>query len=142
MKNDLSDVKVGDPLFSCRAMRYVEVADVDDRCVYKIGLADGNRYTFEGKHHVSDEHPFLFKTAQDAAEYFVEIPRPLPDLAIDTPIIVWKNDNLIERKRYFKEWNKDGYPVCFVRGGTSWSSEGETFTWTHWKLPRIERAEK
>ena len=137
MKNDLSDVKVGDILFSCIRMEYVEVENVKDDCLYPIELTNGDHFTFNGKYVKSDEHPILFKTAQDAIEYISSLPQPLPDLAIDTPIIVWNNS--LRYKRHFYRWNNAGDPICFMGGRTSWSGDEECVkSWKHWELAKEE----
>ena len=135
MKNDLSDVKAGDILFSCKTMEFIEVENVKDDCLYPIKLANGKEYTFEGKYVKADKHPILFKTAQDAAEYISSLPRPLPDLAVDAPLVVW-NDSLRYR-RHFYRWNNAGSAICFMAGRTSWSGDEECVeAWKHWELPK------
>ncbi len=47
---------------------------------------------------------------------------PLPDLPVDTPILVRLKFETKWKKRHFKEWY-NGRPVVFCKGKTSWSSE-------------------
>lgn len=58
----------------------------------------------------------------------------LPDLEVDTPILVRMKGDCTWRKRYFKEFRDDGLVVTYRAGATSWSSNG-VFCWDEWKLP-------
>jgi len=59
-------------------------------------------------------------------------PTRLPDLEVDTKILVRSTINSDWEKRHFKRWfNKDC--VCFASRMTSWTTK-RTTTWGHWKL--------
>ena len=90
---------------------------------------DRTSFTIEGKLYPEDKYPILFWD-----EIKFNIPKkPLPDLKVDTEVIVWDIKDFMY-KRYFKEFNNDGKIVCFSDGSTSWSSDGNTETWRHWEL--------
>ena len=66
-----------------------------------------------------------------------------PALKVDTPIIVWNNKKE-KFHRYFSHWDKNGEPVVFVNGRTSWSiqkhnpyiSNSSCVQFLHWELPK------
>ena len=61
----------------------------------------------------------------------------LPDLAVDTPILVRNSACDKWRRRYFNRWGDKGQCVTWDGGGTAWSAM--TFSsWTRWKLPENE----
>lgn len=63
-----------------------------------------------------------------------EIPKkPLPDLKVDTKVIVW-NDVSAKKKRYFSHFNNVGKIACFHNGTTSWSNKGISDWWENWEL--------
>jgi len=57
----------------------------------------------------------------------------LPDLIINTPMLVRDYEDEDWERRYFKRWD-DGSCVCFNNGGTSWSMICAT-SWKYWKVP-------
>ena len=65
-----------------------------------------------------------------------EIPKkPLPDLKVDTKVLVWDMRGDAKVRRHLKEINKDGYAVCYEKGATSWSTTTFlTSSWENWEL--------
>lgn len=65
-----------------------------------------------------------------------EVPtKPLPDIEIDTPVIVWDFPQ-DKHRRYFSNFT-NGKIRCFLGGKTSWSSvDGSTQRWENWELPK------
>jgi len=89
-------------------------------------------YTVEGRHLNS----FAMPTLYFEKPYIVDTePYRLPDLAMDTPVLVRLCNNKNWRKRHFYEWGKEGKCVAWDGGGTSWSANTYS-TWTEWKLPK------
>jgi hypothetical protein len=63
-----------------------------------------------------------------------------PDLKIDDPVIVWDLQSL-QSRRHFAGWTDDRKILTYIRGKTKWTSEGETMSWDHWRLPTKEELE-
>ena len=57
----------------------------------------------------------------------------LPDLTVDTQVLVRDYNDEDWRRGYFKCWT-DGFCICFSNGGTSWSTVCTT-SWKYWKIP-------
>lgn len=60
--------------------------------------------------------------------------KPLPNLKIDTKVIVWNDEESVKYKAYLKSVNNDGKIVCFANGTTSFSSSGEVSEWDNYEL--------
>ena len=60
--------------------------------------------------------------------------KPLPQLAVDTKVIVW-DDNGNSHKQHFKEF-KNGKIVCFILGRTSFTAhdDSDETLWNNWEL--------
>jgi len=88
-------------------------------------------FTLDGKMYKTDMYQTLF---WDEVKF--DIPKkPLPDLAIDTKVLVWDLEGVVMYKRYFKKFNNDGKIVCFEDGKTSWSSpKNKEVSWSYWEL--------
>lgn len=85
-------------------------------------------FTVEGKKSIKDKHPTLFW-----GEVVFKAPKkPLPDLEVDTKVIVWHTSGT-RYKMYFKKFDSRGNIVCFADGATSWS-HSRTNTWGNWEL--------
>ena len=87
-------------------------------------------YTFNGKGTRMPKNQTLFW-----GEIKFKVPKkPLPDIKVDTKVIVWASEeDTRKEKRYFKEFNKDGDITCFTHGTTSWTAEG-AIDWKYWEL--------
>jgi len=90
-------------------------------------------YTVEGR----ILNSFAMPTLYFEKPYIVDTePCRLPDLAVDTPVLVKHSACDKWRKRYFKCWF-GGRCVTWDGGGTAWSAMTST-SWTRWKLPENE----
>ena len=125
------DVKIGDKLYSVEDGWGV-LEDITDRDHPLTIQFDSCRksFTLDGKRYIDSKNPTLF---WDKIEF--EIPkRQLPDLKVDTPVLVWKSgEYVLKEKRHFKEFNNKGKIVCFINGYTSWTSSN-TDEWKYWEL--------
>jgi len=125
------DVIVGDRLYSFEEGWGI-VEDITDSDYPLIVQFKSKRvgFTIDGKRWKLSQNPTLF---WDKIEF--EVPkRPLPDLKVDTKVIVWASEeDTRKEKRYFKEFNKDGGIACFTHGATSWNAKG-VVVWEHWEL--------
>lgn len=64
-----------------------------------------------------------------------EIPtKPLPQLEVDTKVLVGEWKGRLKCKRYFSHFDEDGYIQCFSDGTTSFTSGGITTGWSYWEL--------
>ena len=60
---------------------------------------------------------------------------------VDTPVLVWDNDNKYKKKRYYA--GRDGIKfMAFDFGATSWSCDEETSSWFNCELAREEDIKK
>lgn len=62
---------------------------------------------------------------------------------VDTPVLVWDNDNKYKKKRYYAGTNGTKF-MTFDWGATSWSSDSgvETTLWYNCELARKEDIQK
>lgn len=89
---------------------------------------DGEAYTLGGLHDEDFKIRTLFWD-----EVVIEAPeKPLPDLEIDTKVIVWNSD-IQKTKRHFSHFSSSGRIKCFDNGMTSWTTE-YTSPWDNWEL--------
>lgn len=58
---------------------------------------------------------------------------PLPELPVDTKVLVRDTDECPWKRRHFAEFGEDGRIRCWGDGATSFSSESVT-NWEQWKL--------
>ena len=127
------DVKIGDKVWSFTQGWGEVIEDVTEGVKYPIivEFEDGiNRFTADGKLYVRDKYQTLFWN-----EVIFDIPnKPMPDLDIDTEVLVWNDEDEEKHERYFKRFDKYGKIVCFARGATNWESDGDETVWEHWEL--------
>ena len=84
-------------------------------------------FTLDGKMYKTDMYQTLF---WDEVKF--EIPnKPLPDLPIDTKLLVWGEKDKRKYKRHFKKFNKNGKIVCFSYGETSWTAGDDETEWDY-----------
>jgi len=84
-----------------------------DDCAYV------HRFMEDGRVSAYALSPTLF---WDEIEF--EIPRkPLPDIPVDTKMLIWKIGKPFKKKRHFSHFDEDGNCYCFDNGRTSWTSE-------------------
>jgi hypothetical protein len=88
-------------------------------------------YTCDGRRHDLDARPTLFL----APFQWPEQEQPLPDLAVDAPVMVRFRGGSWER-RHFCRW-VNGRCAAYDDGFTSWTTKNTT-TWNEWRLPTKE----
>jgi hypothetical protein len=125
--------KVGDRVWSLCNRTWYTVIKIDaTEKRYPIVLSNNESITFEGSR-IADEEQLYFWD-----EIVIVAPqKPLPDLEVDTPVIVWDDSSEYRYKRYFSHYTNDGRIECFVEGRTSWSSDKishNTTPWKNWEL--------
>jgi hypothetical protein len=119
-------VEVGDKVWSVQ-YGFEVVNEIVVTSDYPISVA-GNMYTREGKNYTIDLYPSLFWQE-------VVIPpeaciKPLPQLEVDTKVLVWGEGP--KHKRYFSHFD-NGKICCFNDGSTSWAYKC-TNEWANWEL--------
>jgi hypothetical protein len=125
------EIKVGDKVWDTR-YGWSEVISLYNRKMYEI-RTNYNFYTTEGKYNSSDKLPSIFWNE-------FEIPKeafskPLPNLEVNTKVIVWEDEDGIKERRYFSHFTNDGNICCFNFGATEWSIEShQTSSWKNWEL--------
>jgi hypothetical protein len=107
------------------------VLGLSPRVTVRVGDVD-YPYTCDGRRHDLDARPTLFL----APFQWPEQEQPLPDLAVDTPVMVRSRGDRSWRRRHFCRW-EDGKCVTFTDGLTSWSTKTIS-RWDEWRLPTDE----
>lgn len=120
-------IKEGDKVWDNR-FGWTTVKNIRPDRKYKISTGYYS-YMQDGKAIEQNEFPSLFWKEQK-----FDLTKPIPDLKVDDPIIVW-HDERIKYKRYFCNFDKSGNVVTYDYGGTSWSVPGKTSHWPNWELP-------
>lgn len=68
--------------------------------------------------------------------------KPLPDLPVDTKVLVWDVDKPKNKLvRYFCSFDASGRVVVFQHGTTSFSCEGYTEIWSEWEVYKEHESE-
>ena len=125
------NAKIGDRLYSMEDGWGV-LEDITDRD-HPLTIQFDSRsesFTLEGRRCAGSKNPTIF---WDKIEFKIPKKRQLPNLKVDTKVIVWDTEGEPKKRRYFKEFNKDGKITCFVKGATSWATSN-TVEWKYWEL--------
>ena len=147
-----SDAKAGDSVWSVLDGWGV-ITSVRGDCTYGVRVYFGDAtkavnkyrvkefsqsYTKCGKLHYEDLNPILFWD-----EIVFEVPKkPLPDLEVDTKVLVWDVDKPKNKLvRYFCSFDASGRVVVFQHGTTSFSCEGYTEIWSEWEVYKEHESE-
>ena len=86
-------------------------------------------FSIEGKKLHEEKYPTLFWD-----EIVFEVPKKqLPDLKVDTQVIVWHTGGT-KYRMHFKEFDDGGNIICFADGATFWSARRVTDAWGNWEL--------
>ena len=145
-KDTLTTTKVGDKLYSVEDGwgTVTDIVDGEYPLCLKFGL---NRATFtlDGKRHTHSKYPILFSDK-------VKIKSPkklkkpnkssksgkqLPDLTLDTAVLVWEVNGEKKLRRHFRKFNRQGRIVCFADGKTSYTiGKGMRMSWRYWELAK------
>jgi len=130
------DVKKGDKVFDyirqkCGTVLTRNHSNEKYHLKEKFGKQSYKLYTFEGKEYTKDKTPVLF---WDEALPIVPPKKPLPDLKVDTRVIVCDDINCGKYRRHFSHFEPDGTIICFTNGNSEWTSNGSTTDWEHWEL--------
>ena len=128
------DAKIGDRVFDYTLQEWGEIISIGNLSPYTILVSFKNNkvrsYTIQGTRD-TNKLPTLF---WDEVKQIIPPEKPLPKIEIDTRVLVWDNNEVYKHRRYFSNFDSHGNINCFACGKTSWSSEGKTTPWKHWKL--------
>ncbi|PHQ82925.1 MAG: hypothetical protein COB69_00305 [Phycisphaera sp.] len=137
------NAKVGDKVCSFEIGEDCEIFSITADAVYCIHISGNcgtHGYTVDG---------CIFKGGHAQTAFYgsklpvFDIPPPpVPEMAIDTPVIVW-NRKGCKFYQYFNRFDEDGKIMCFTNGKTSFSSNhaGETeISWKHWELYKEDKS--
>ena len=132
-KVTFTDAKAGDPVWSLTEGWGVVIERSSPHTRYPLTVQFENgthSYTLWGRFRTSDLNPTLFWD-----EVKIETPeKPLPDLEVDTKVMVWK-DRGLRTNRHFSHFDHRGVMHTFADGRTSFTGSGSTVPWTNWELP-------
>lgn len=128
------DAKVGDKAWSIQA-GWGTIYHISKERPYPIEFKSdiSNKqycFTYNGMYREIDTNPTLFwNEFKIPKEAFI---KPLPDLKIDTKVIVWNEENK-KFKRHFSHF-KDGKIYCFNDGTSSWNATDNSGYWRNWEI--------
>jgi hypothetical protein len=89
-----------------------------------------SHYTVEGRRYSNVQELFW-------DEVSIEAPiKPLPELEVDTKLLVWNDDDDILYRRHFAYF-KDGKAYCYSNGKTSWTAYSDEHV-SEWDNYRVE----
>ena len=129
MKTDFTKLPEGTRVWSLikNECGFIEENKKNNNYPVKVIFDDGKTttYTADGREYTYDKNASIFLQKFKIPEQAFEM--PLPELAVDSKILVSVDPENICLKRYFSHW-KDGKPFCFEDGGTSWSSD-RVYAW-------------
>jgi len=135
MPVDFTKVPIGTKVESVYGAGKVVGIDLSDP-VYpvEVSLDNGKSETFtgEGRYYTLHVHPTLFLAPFEWPTQEQPEP-PLPDLPVDTPIMVRNHEYESWGHRHFAAW-KYGKVTTFTGGRTSFT-ENVTIDWEQWRLP-------
>ena len=135
---DFSNAKVGDKVFDI-LFGYGIIKSNDEWSSYPIQVQFDDyfeTYLIDGRTREESIFPSLYYN-----KFEIKIPeeaykQPLPDIAVDTPIVVWDNENRKSRG-YFKCWSHSGKPITFFGGQTSFTSNGSISEWDNYEIVEL-----
>ena len=131
------DAKVGDRVFDYTLQEWGEIVSITNLRPYtilvKFEYGTMGSYTVQGIKNSIDKLPTLF---WDEINPIIPPEKPLPDLDVDTPVLVWRDNGLYKYKRYFSHFDYNGNIYCFEWGATSWSADGKPTPWKYWELAK------
>lgn len=127
--NTFKDSKVGDKVWSFR-MGYGVIIKIRKGVDFPVivEFVDGIResFTYDGRYDFKDLNPELFHS-----EVKFEVPpKPLPELKVDTKVLVWDGGDCEKQRRHFSHF-VDGAIVCFPEGLTSFTTNSSRDA-VHW----------
>lgn len=134
---DFSDAKVGDKVWNF-VNGWGKVITMSKSGSYPIKVEFENNIckTFNLNGFLAANHfyPTLFWNGFEIPEAAYE--KPLPNLEVDTKVVVWDDEETEKYNRYFSHFNKEGNIEVFYAGATSWSVENtcKTYAWDNWEL--------
>lgn len=136
--NTFKDSKVGDKVWNFR-VGYGVIMGIHEGAYFPVVVefVDGTQgsFTYDGRYYLKDLNPELFHS-----EVKFEVPsKPLPDLKVDTKVLVW-DKGAPKMRRHFSHF-EDGVIVCFPEGLTSFTVDiGENnVRWQYFEVVEDEQ---
>ena len=130
-KVTFTDAKVGDRVWSLTEGWGTIIERLLFRTEYPLTVEFENgelkTYTLWGLLQIDDLNPTLF---WDEVKFEIPV-KPLPDLEIDTKVLVWACSSESKVKRHFSHF-ENGALRAFDRGHTSWTGR-HTSAWPNWE---------
>jgi hypothetical protein len=133
MAVDFTKVPIGTRVETPYGPGVIDSVFVDSKYPVRIRLDSGMSGAFlaDGREFDSHTRPTMFL----APFQWPEQEQPLPDLAVDAPVMVRFRGGSWER-RHFCRW-VNGRCAAYDDGFTSWTTKNTT-TWNEWRLPTKE----
>ena len=124
--------QVGDSVWRLDYGKWVTIDGVIKTDIYPIKIRT-DHFTMDGVQQGGGNWRVLFWD-----ELVITPPeKPLPNLDVDTKVLVWDYPSREPTRRYFSHFEKNGKIATFSLGRTSWSIEKEpTFAWEYWELAK------
>jgi len=93
-----------------------------------------------GKYDENDINPAIYWQEFEIPKQAFK--KHMPNLKVNTKVLVWGVDENYKYRRYFSHFGDNGEIYCFSGGATSWSSDGFTSTWENRELAEEENNEQ
>ena len=131
MEIELSDLKVGDHVYSSRK-GIGFVVDLGINLNYPVQIKfklSSEFFTYLGKLFFDDIHPACFHSLEEMQQYFAEIEPPLPDLKTDDKVWIYKSTWI---PAHFHSW--EGHNMKYFADGktshTNYDQVGNAPAWS------------
>jgi len=128
------DAKIGDRVFNYLKQQWGTIEKITSFHEYPLQVKFDDdsvkTFTIDGRLSYSIVQTLFW----DEVHPIIPPKKPLPDLKVDTKVLVWDEGMNCKEKRYFSNFNKYGLIECFANGKTSWNANKYVNAWNHWEL--------
>lgn len=134
-KIDFSNYKVGDKVWSMEKQGWVEIIEKgrDDED-WRFKLSDGYWITKHGARQITGK-PLYFPNEFEIPDQAYR--KPIPQIAVDTPIWVRQSDTDSWLPRHFAGWFR-GQALVWIKGKTSHTARNRAYPFLHYSLTNPE----
>ena len=128
------NAKVGDKVW-CMRRGWGVITHTEQGKRHPIGVKFSDRsftsYTSDGKEYINDITPVLYWDELT----IVPPKKPLPNLAVDTKVLVWDEGGNSKIRAHFHSFSEDGRIVTYSNGSSSFTGDSRVkCLWRNWEL--------
>lgn len=121
------NAKIGNKVWDLFYNQWFTIIDIIEEDTYPIKTKNSS-YTLDGKPNLAYGRTLFWD------EVIITPPgKTLPELEVDTKVIVWDSEGGMKQKRYFSHFDESGRMHVFAHGTTSWSYP-QTLAYKYWIL--------